>query len=93
MRLTETHGARLATRFGPESARGRGKGLWATTAWLITDIGSASASIFRRRTMTKLTDVPANQVGAKVQQLVNSGSTRIECVKQPDDLWTIIDYD
>lgn len=43
--------------------------------------------------MTKLTDVPANQVGAKVQQLVNSGSTRIECVKQPDDLWTIIDYD
>lgn len=43
--------------------------------------------------MTQLHDVPANQVGAKVQQLVDSGSTRIECIKQPNGLWTIIDHD
>jgi hypothetical protein len=43
--------------------------------------------------MTKLVDVPADQVGAKVQQLVNSESTRIECIKQANGLWTVIDHD
>lgn len=38
---------------------------------------------------TELKDVPANIVGTKVQQAINTGATKIECVKQNDSKWTI----
>jgi hypothetical protein len=38
---------------------------------------------------TELKDVPANMVGTKVQQAINTGATKIECVRQDDGKWTI----
>jgi hypothetical protein len=38
---------------------------------------------------TEIKNVPANIVGTKVQQFINTGATKIECVQQNDRNWTI----
>lgn len=38
---------------------------------------------------TEVHDIPPGRVQAMVQQLVDSGATRIECQRQDDGLWTI----
>ena len=39
--------------------------------------------------MDELKDVPADQVGTIVGQLVGAGNSKIECEKQVDGKWTI----
>ena len=38
---------------------------------------------------TEITDVPAEQVGENVQQLITTGAIIIGCTKQSDGSWTI----
>jgi hypothetical protein len=38
---------------------------------------------------TEIKDVPTEKVGTKVQQVVQTGATKIECTKQDDGKWTI----
>lgn len=38
---------------------------------------------------TQLPDVPPNQVGSIVQQLIASRATNIQCLKQSNGNWTI----
>lgn len=38
---------------------------------------------------TEIKDVPPKKVGVKVQQVVDTGGTAIECTKQENGNWTI----
>ncbi len=38
---------------------------------------------------TEVTDIPAEDVGTLVKQLINTQAKKIECVKQDDGNWTI----
>ena len=38
---------------------------------------------------TEINDVPAEQVGENVQQLITTGASTIACTKQSDGNWTI----
>ncbi len=40
-------------------------------------------------TPTVVKDIPADKVGENVQQLVDSGASKITCTKQSDGNWTI----
>jgi hypothetical protein len=39
---------------------------------------------------TQLTDVPANQVGSIVQQLIATNAMNIQCARQVNGSWTIL---
>ncbi len=43
----------------------------------------------KRSPATEIKDVPPEKVGTKVRQVVQTGATRIECIKQDDGNWTI----
>jgi hypothetical protein len=38
---------------------------------------------------TELTNVSPNDVGEEVQEVINTGATKVECVQQGDGKWTI----
>lgn len=38
---------------------------------------------------TRVPGLPDDRVGAEVQQLIDTGATKIECEKQADGSWTI----
>jgi hypothetical protein len=38
---------------------------------------------------TELKDVPKGIVGTKVQQVIDAGAVKVECVQQSDGKWTI----
>jgi hypothetical protein len=40
--------------------------------------------------MSKLVDVPPDQVSTLVENLVRSGALRIDLTRQADGLWTIV---
>jgi hypothetical protein len=42
--------------------------------------------------MTELRNVPRDRVGNEVQQAIYAGATKVECEKQPDDMWTLRAY-
>ncbi len=38
---------------------------------------------------TVIKDVPPQKVGTKVQQVIKTGATKVECTQQDDGKWTI----